>query len=238
MKPANVFLTFDGILKIGDFGLASRWPANSSIEGEGDREYIGPEILQGRYDKPADIYSFGLIVMEMAANVRLPGNGPTWVNLRAGILSDVPTLTWTPDAGAPIVTSLSTDNWGKPRGTPNGNNGRRRLFEPIKPVEDANEKMDVEPRTEPPAFMEDPEHTSSLDRLVYWMLLPNPDERPTIHQVLNVEGSLWVSAHRQLGACVFEGRWGPKNPSQRLAVAVQTPAPTVLDDDDTVMTDV
>ena len=53
LKPANILVTFEGVLKIADFGMATRWPAEHGIEGEGDREYIGPEILMGRFDKPA-----------------------------------------------------------------------------------------------------------------------------------------------------------------------------------------
>ena len=59
LKPANVLITFEGVLKIADFGMATRWPAKAGIEGEGDREYIGPEILMGRYDKPADVFALG-----------------------------------------------------------------------------------------------------------------------------------------------------------------------------------
>ena len=78
------------------------------LEREGDREYIAPEILGGRYGKEADIFrcvpsclvlsttadagvyrSLGLIILEAAANVVLPDNGPSWHKLRSNDFSDV-----------------------------------------------------------------------------------------------------------------------------------------------------
>jgi mitosis inhibitor protein kinase SWE1 len=55
MKPANMFIKYKGFLKIGDFGLTAQCPAARGIGGEGDGEYIEPEILLGKFDKPADI---------------------------------------------------------------------------------------------------------------------------------------------------------------------------------------
>jgi len=62
-----VFITSEGRLKIGDFGMASKWPRPkpkpvelevdaTSFEREGDKLYLAPEILQGRYGKAADVF--------------------------------------------------------------------------------------------------------------------------------------------------------------------------------------
>ncbi|KAK9237875.1 kinase-like domain-containing protein [Lipomyces kononenkoae] len=89
LKPANVFITFEGSLKIGDFGMAAKLPVTKGIEREGDREYIAPEVLAlQEYSKPADIFSFGLVMLEIAANIVLPDNGAPWHKLRSGDLSD------------------------------------------------------------------------------------------------------------------------------------------------------
>ncbi|RUS31445.1 hypothetical protein BC938DRAFT_477795 [Jimgerdemannia flammicorona] len=48
---------------------------------------MGPEVLSGQLDKPADIFSLGLTILELATNVVLPDNGPEWQKLREGDIS-------------------------------------------------------------------------------------------------------------------------------------------------------
>ena len=79
LKPANIFITIEGRLRIGDFGMASRWPRpasfgynGESLDREGDREYMAPEILNGKYGREADIFSFGMIMLECAGNIIVP----------------------------------------------------------------------------------------------------------------------------------------------------------------------
>ncbi|KFX99836.1 hypothetical protein V495_02722 [Pseudogymnoascus sp. VKM F-4514 (FW-929)] len=227
LKPANIFITFEGVIKIGDFGMATSYPAQQGIEGEGDREYIGPEILLGQYDKPSDIFAFGLIMLEIGGNVLLPDNGPTWQRLRSGDMSDVPSLTWSSasavsrDAtGIPVDDSdtsmdsyLSDDEIERDLKSQRIQ-GRRRNYNPPKrsTSHDPANLFGSLRRGElnnAPAFMKDQYHRGALDGLVKWMITPRPEERPTIHEVLDSEGARWVEARRRAGATVFEGNWGP-----------------------------
>lgn len=226
LKPANIFIDFRGKLKIGDFGMATSWPAPPGLECEGDREYIGPEILMGLYDKPSDIFSLGLIMVEIAGNVELPDNGPTWQKLRSGDFSDVPSLTTgatgssmqdvvsgrlpTPadidmdiesydsdmegDMGSPIAHRRHSINLDNLR-THDASN----LFGQVKQPELLN----------PPAFMKVATHKGALDAIVRWMILPNPEDRPTISQLLETESLTWIEGRNRGGATIFEGNWGP-----------------------------
>ncbi|KAL0778009.1 hypothetical protein CaCOL14_005662 [Colletotrichum acutatum] len=238
LKPANILITFEGILKIGDFGLATEWPAAKGVDAEGDREYIGPEILRGDFNKPADIFSLGLILIEMAANVVLPDNGPTWIALRSGDLSEVPSLTFSATtttssyrdaAGVPTMQSLDDPLLGQ-TSAPDIS-----LHSGIAPtrvnvvMDDESSPFITRKRTElrsPPDFMSDPFHPSSLDQIVRWMVRPEPSERPTIQQLLTTTAMSWVAERRRSAATVFEGVWGPSE---------STALPTLVDEDTEMM---
>lgn len=168
LKPANIFITFEGVLKIGDFGMSVQYPAPAHIEREGDREYIAPEVLSsGKYDKPVDIFSLGLIILEIAANIVLPDNGTSWQKLRSGDLSDAPKLSSSDEASTPQSVHDQVV-------TPHRYIGQ-----------------------------------GGLDRVVRWMLMPDPTERPTVNAVLNIEEVQWANRVRRAGAVIYEGDRGP-----------------------------
>ncbi|KIW64961.1 hypothetical protein PV04_07256 [Phialophora macrospora] len=218
LKPANVLITFEGVLKIADFGMATRWPAKAGIEGEGDREYIGPEILMGRYDKPADIFALGLIMLETAGNVELPDNGVSWQKLRNGDMSDVPSLTWS-SATSGILRDASGNPVSQGNSVDITYDAYERDVEVLDPddhdgfVAQPEEKPTRFVRSgelvDPPQFMIDPSHEQALERVVRWMISPDPTDRPVAQDVLDTEGVRWAEARRRAGATVFEGNWGP-----------------------------
>ncbi|KAH7325893.1 hypothetical protein B0I35DRAFT_347281 [Stachybotrys elegans] len=205
MKPANILITFEGAVKIGDFGLAQ--PCDSQAGGvdvEGDREYMAPEMLHGKSGKPADIFSVGLIILEAAANVVLPNGGPTWIALRSGDLSEVPSLTWNfssiverdaleDGTGLESLSEFSMD----------AAKGSSSLFGSLKRQQAKQQQPD---------FMVNPLNVSSLDSIVRWMTSQDPADRPTADMILELEGLKHVAKHRNAPATVYEGTWGPSEP--------------------------
>ena len=70
MKPSNVFLTPSGVVKIGDFGIASvARDVTLTRAGEvfGSAPYVAPEQVTGDpVDPRADLYALGCVMFEMA----------------------------------------------------------------------------------------------------------------------------------------------------------------------------
>lgn len=88
LKPENILFTDDYTLKLSDFGLSRNLTESDAValsqadDCEGDKIYMAPEVLQGQIGKPADIFSFGLIMLELIANIELPTQGDSWQMLR------------------------------------------------------------------------------------------------------------------------------------------------------------
>lgn len=199
--------------------MATCWPAAPGIEGEGDREYIGPEILLGQYDKPADVFALGLIMLEIAGNVMLPDNGASWQRLRSGDMSDVPSLTWSSD-----TSGILRDSSGKPMsrdesvedfyGSDSGEDDfgspkflQRKRNHHMKDSQFALHRSGE--LAQPPAFMVDPNDAQALDNIVRWMISPQVSDRPVVSQILATTGVHWAETRRRAGATIFEGNWGP-----------------------------
>ncbi|KAI7835179.1 kinase-like domain-containing protein, partial [Kickxella alabastrina] len=80
VKPANFLLgagfgspggeQHEGWLKLADFGHAARLPYEKMAwVDEGDREYMAPEVLHGRYTAAADVFSLGMMMLEITAEI-------------------------------------------------------------------------------------------------------------------------------------------------------------------------
>jgi eukaryotic-like serine/threonine-protein kinase len=75
LKPDNILLGNDGLLRIADFGAATRvggrftsWLRLANVEGT--PEYLSPEQIQARAgDGRSDIYGLGLLLYELVAGV-------------------------------------------------------------------------------------------------------------------------------------------------------------------------
>jgi serine/threonine protein kinase/Flp pilus assembly protein TadD len=90
IKPENVIVTSDGVVKILDFGLAETSQDSTQTVLEplvGTISYMAPEQFEGRVDERSDLWSVGVMFYEMVCGER-PFRGRDIFEIRDAILHD------------------------------------------------------------------------------------------------------------------------------------------------------
>ena len=66
MRPVNLFLTEDGVLKLGYYGLTTQSECYSirKTDCDGVRSFA-PEVFEGEYGMKSDVWSFGIALIEL-----------------------------------------------------------------------------------------------------------------------------------------------------------------------------
>ncbi|MGK3969931.1 protein kinase [Sorangium sp. So ce1667] len=92
VSPHNVFVTYDGAVKILDFGIAKAANrVNETRDGalKGKVPYMSPEqCTSEKLDRRSDIYSVGILLYEMSTGSRLFRRGATEFELMRAIVED------------------------------------------------------------------------------------------------------------------------------------------------------
>lgn len=66
IKPQNIFLSYEGEVKLGDLGLARELAADAGPFMSGTPAYMSPEYILGReIAETSDLFSFGAVLYEM-----------------------------------------------------------------------------------------------------------------------------------------------------------------------------
>ena len=74
MRPVNLFLTEDGVLKLGYYGLTTQIECYSikKRDWDGVRSFA-PEVFEGEYEMKSDVWSFGIALIEMIGEIPYTG---------------------------------------------------------------------------------------------------------------------------------------------------------------------
>src|SRR4029077_7790910 len=96
VKPANIVVTRDGIVKVVDFGIARLGHSSNTQTGMllGTLAYMSPEQVRGQhFDARSDIWALGVVLYELITYQR-PFSGENHAALLLSILQNEPPPIW------------------------------------------------------------------------------------------------------------------------------------------------
>ncbi|MCC7383376.1 MAG: protein kinase [Deltaproteobacteria bacterium] len=107
VTPSNVFISYAGDIKLGDFGVAtSTLGGDKTRAGElkGKVPYMSPEQIQGKkVDQRADVFSAGVVLWECLTQRRLFGGRPEYETMSLIMKGDrVPPSRYNPSVPAEL----------------------------------------------------------------------------------------------------------------------------------------
>lgn len=89
IKPANILINTEGVVKLTDFGISKCLESTSDFAHTyvGSKNYMSPERIAGKnYSYGTDIWSFGLVIYELATGEYPYGSGNDFLVQIAKIL--------------------------------------------------------------------------------------------------------------------------------------------------------
>jgi serine/threonine-protein kinase len=93
IKPHNVIVDPEGVIKVTDFGIARAGASQMTEEGAiiGTAQYLSPEQARGApVDQTSDLYSTGIVLFELVTG-EVPFTGDSPVEIAMKHLAEVPT---------------------------------------------------------------------------------------------------------------------------------------------------
>lgn len=116
ISPQNILLSFDGQVKVTDFGIAKG--AHRSLETtqhqvKGKYSYMSPEQARGEsIDPRTDLYAVGILLFELLENRKLFHEGndlATLEKVRAGTLPEKALVQWPESLRAAVLKALQKE---------------------------------------------------------------------------------------------------------------------------------
>ena len=119
LKSGNIFLMKNGLVKLGDFGIAKRFQKTMDKAKTfiGTPYYLSPEIINGKpYDSKSDIWSLGVLLYEMMT-FKMPFNANSLPMLSVKIMRGQyipPPTTYTKDLRELVTKCLTVEPKNRP----------------------------------------------------------------------------------------------------------------------------